>query len=67
MTKTKSNKLTIKKIAKYAVNTLNIINALLLVLVPIWNIPYGDKIQQTVIGIAGVISACLLKKKSKGE
>ena len=45
----------IKKIAKYTTNILCIINALLLGLDPIWNIPYADKISATIIVIVGVI------------
>ena len=53
----------LKKIAKYVVNTINIINAILLVLIPIWNIPYGQEISATLIGISGVISTYLLGNK----
>lgn len=53
----------IKKITKYVVNTLNIINAILLVLIPIWNIPYGNEISATIIGISGVLSTYLLGQK----
>lgn len=53
----------IKKIAKYAVNILTAINALLLVLTPIWNIPFADKISATIIGVAGVIGSYLLGTK----
>lgn len=52
----------IKKISKYVVNTLNMINALLLGLSQIynWNI---DKISATIIVIAGVISLYLVSGK----
>lgn len=53
----------VKTISKYVLNILNIINALLLVLVPIWNIPYGDKITQSLVGVAGVISTYLIGSK----
>lgn len=53
-----------KKIAKYTLNTINFANAILLVLIPIWNIPMGDKVSATLIGIAGVISAYLLGDKA---
>lgn len=53
-----------KKIAKYILNTINFANAILLVLIPIWNIPIGDKISATLIGISGVISGCLLGDKA---
>ena len=51
-----------KKITKYVVNTLNMINALLLGLSEIWgwNI---DKIIATIIVIAGVISLYLVGGK----
>ena len=54
----------IKKIAKYTTNILCIINALILVLDPIWNIPYADKISATIIGIVGVIGTYLLGTKT---
>ena len=54
----------IKKIAKYTTNILAIINALLLVLDPIWHIPYADKISATIIGIIGVIGTYLLGSKA---
>lgn len=51
-----------KKITKYVVNTLNMLNALLLGLSEIWgwNI---DKISATIIVIAGVISLYLIGGK----
>lgn len=52
----------IKKVAKYVVNSLNMINALILVLSPIWNW-HLDLISQTIIGIAGVISLYLVGGK----
>lgn len=52
-----------KKIAKYTLNTINFVNAILLALDPIWNIPMGDKISATLVGIAGVISVYLLGDK----
>lgn len=55
----------IKKIAKYTTNILAIINALILVLEPIWNIPYADKISATITGIIGVIGTYLLGSKVK--
>lgn len=54
-----------KKIAKYTTNILAIINALILVLDPIWNIPYADKISATITGIIGVIGTYLLGSKVK--
>lgn len=52
----------IKKISKYVVNTLNMINALLLGLSEIWNWNI-DKISATIIVIAGVISLYLVSGK----
>ena len=40
----------IKKFSKYLTNILCIINALILVLDPIWGIPYADKISATIVG-----------------
>ena len=54
----------IKKIAKYATNVLAIVNALILVLDPIWGIPYADKITATIIGVVGVIGTYLLGTKT---
>ena len=56
-----------KKIMKYATNILAIINALILGLHPIWNIPYSDKISQTIIVIIGVIGTYLLSQKAVQE
>lgn len=53
----------VKKIAKYTTNMLAIINALLLGLEPIWNIPYADKISATITVIIGVIGTYLLGQK----
>lgn len=53
-----------KKIVKYTLNIINVINAIfVMVLIPIWNIPYGDKISATLIGLSGVISTYLLGGK----
>lgn len=52
----------IKKISKYIVNGLNMINALILVLSPIWNWNL-DNISKTIIGITGVISVYLVSGK----
>lgn len=54
----------IKKIAKYTTNILAIINALIIGLDPIWNIPYADKISATIIVIVGVIGTYLLGDKA---
>jgi hypothetical protein len=52
----------VKKISKYVVNALNMINALILVLSPIWNW-HLDNITKTIVGIAGVISLYLVSGK----
>lgn len=52
----------IKKFSKYAVNTLNMINALLLGLAQIWGWSI-DKITASVIVVAGVISLYLVGGK----
>lgn len=52
----------IKKISKYVVNTLNMINALLLVLAPIWNWQI-DNVTKTIVGVTGVISLYLVSGK----
>lgn len=61
----------VKKIAKYTLNSLTIINALLIGLEPIWNIPYADKTIATISVVMAVISTYLLGNKAvsktKGE
>lgn len=57
-----SSKEKIKKIAKYIVNSLNMINALILALSPIWNWQL-DNISKTIIAVAGVISLYLVGGK----
>lgn len=52
----------IKKISKYVVNFLNMINALILVLSPIWGWQL-DNISKTIIGVTGVISVYLVGGK----
>lgn len=52
----------VKKIAKYVVNALNMINMLILVLSPIWNWNL-DLVSKTIIGVAGVISTYLVSGK----
>jgi len=54
----------VKKIAKYTTNILAIINALILGLHPIWNIPHAEKISATIIVIVGVIGIYLLGDKA---
>lgn len=61
----------VKKIAKYTLNSLTIINALLIGLDPIWGIPYADKATATISVVMAVISTYLLGNKAvskvKGE
>ena len=52
----------VKKISKYVVNGLNMINALILALSPIWNW-HLDNISKTIIAITGVISLYLVSGK----
>lgn len=52
----------IKKISKYVVNGLNMINALILALSPIWNW-HLDNVSKTIVAIAGVISFYLVSGK----
>jgi hypothetical protein len=54
----------IKKIAKYVLNSLTIINALLVGLNPIWGIPYADKIIETLAVVMAIISTYLLGDKA---
>lgn len=54
----------IKKIAKYVLNSLTIINALLIGLDPIWSIPYADKTIATISVVMAVISTYLLGNKA---
>lgn len=54
----------IKKISKYVLNVLTIINALLIGLDPIWGIPMADKIVATISVIMAVISTYLLGNKA---
>lgn len=53
----------VKKIAKYSVNILAIINALLIGILPIWNIN-GDKITDTINVIIAVLGTYLLGDKA---
>ena len=54
----------IKKVAKYVLNSLTIVNALLIGLEPIWNIPYADKTIATISVVMAVISTYLLGNKA---
>lgn len=53
----------LKTISKYITNILAIINALLLGLAPIWNIPYVDEITGSITVVIGVIGTYLLGSK----
>ena len=52
----------IKTISKYIVNILNMINALIIALSPIWNWQL-DNITKTIVAITGVISLYLVSGK----
>ena len=52
----------LKKISKYVVNALNMVNALMLVLAQIWGWSI-DKISASIIVVAGVISLYLVGGK----
>lgn len=52
----------VKKVSKYVVNALNMINMLIMVLSPIWGWQL-DSVSKTIIGIAGVISTYLVTGK----
>lgn len=60
----------IKKISKYILNILTIINALIIGIAPIWEVN-ADKITNTIAVIIAVISTYLLGDKAvnkiKGE
>ena len=52
----------VKKISKYVVNTLNMLNALILALSPIWNW-HLDNLTKTIVAITGIISLYLVGGK----
>lgn len=52
----------IKKVSKYTVNFLNMINALIIALSPIWNW-HLDNITKTIVAITGIISLYLVGGK----
>ncbi len=52
----------IKTVAKYIVNILAIVNALLVGILPIWNIN-GDQITDTIAVVIAVLSTYLLGNK----
>ena len=53
-----------KKIMKYTVNIINFANAILIGITPIWNIPLGKEISDTLIVVSGAISVYLLGSKA---
>lgn len=59
-----------KKISKYMLNILTIVNALIIGIAPIWNIN-ADKVTNTIAVVIAVISTYLLGNKAvnkiKGE
>ena len=59
-----------KKISKYVLNILTIVNALIIGIAPIWNVN-ADKITNTIAVVIAVISTYLLGNKAvnkiKGE
>lgn len=63
MKKIEKKKITLKKIIKYTTNILAIINAILIGLQPIWDIPYGDKIIATIGVFLGVLGGVLTGDK----
>jgi hypothetical protein len=56
-----------KKIMKYTVNIINFANAILIGITPIWNIPYGKEISDTLIVVSGAISVYLLGSKAMSK
>lgn len=63
MEKEKAVMAKVKKCAKYILNALTIINALLIGLAPIWDIP-ADRVIQTISVVMAVISTYLLGNKA---
>ncbi len=55
-----------KKISKYTLNALTIINALIIGIAPIWNVN-ADKITNTISVVIAVISTYLLGDKAKSK
>ena len=53
----------VKQIAKYVLNALTIVNALLIGLAPIWDIP-ADRVIQTISVVMAFISTYLLGNKA---
>lgn len=63
MEKEKAVMAKVKKCAKYILNVLAIVSALLIGLAPIWDIP-ADKVIQTISVVMAVISTYLLGNKA---
>ena len=63
MEKEKAVMAKIKKCAKYILNALTIVNALLIGLAPIWDIP-ADRVIETISVVMAVISTYLLGNKA---
>ena len=63
MEKEKAVMAKIKKCAKYILNALTIVNALLIGLAPIWDIP-ADRVIETISVVMAVISRYLLGNKA---
>ena len=57
----------VKQVAKYTVNILAIVQALIIGLDPIWGIPYAVEISETLIVIMAVASTYLLGNKGYQE
>lgn len=55
-----------KKISKYTLNALTIINALIIGIAPIWNVN-ADKVTNTISVVIAVISTYLLGDKAKSK
>lgn len=54
----------LKKVFKYILNALTIINALIIGITPIWNVN-ADKVTNTISVVIAVISTYLLGNKAK--
>ena len=55
-----------KKVSKYVLNILTIINALIIGIAPIWNVN-ADKVTNTIAVVIAVISSYLLSSKAKAK
>lgn len=55
-----------KKVFKYTLNALTIINALIIGIAPIWNVN-ADKVTNTISVVIAVISTYLLGDKAKSK